>query len=85
VDVEVLTVFLLNKGMPTVRAKEHNRLGIGLILDEPQGADFAYKLAAASGIVVEVYMGSTATWTYGISRNRILAAGFYRFKLLAVL
>jgi hypothetical protein len=71
--------------MPTVRAKQHNGFGIGLILDEPQIADLAYKLAAAASIVIEVYMRSTTTWTYGIIRNRILTSGFHRFKLLAVL
>ena len=85
VDVEVLTVFLLDKNVAAVRADKSTDFEIGLILIEPEFTDLANQLTASAGVVVNIFMRCSATMTHNIIRNGVDTTRFDRFKIFAVL
>jgi len=84
VNVEVFAFLLFHKDSAAIRAYQGPDFEIFLILVEPKPADLAQKLTTAAGIVIEVYMRSTAAMADNIMGNRVFTAGFDRFEFLAV-
>jgi hypothetical protein len=84
VDIEMLAVFLLNKGMTTVGTKQGYGLHIGFPFDKPVATDFAKQLATTTCIVVKVSMRGSTTGTHTIWRDRIFPTGIDGLEVLAM-
>ena len=84
VDVEVLTVFLLDKNMAAVWADKSTNFEIGLVFVEPGFADLANQLTASTGVVVNIFMRCAATMAHNIFRNGVATTRFDRLKIFAV-
>lgn len=85
VDVEMLTVFLLDKDAPAIRAYKRTDFEVCFILIESESADFTQELAASSGIVVDICMRGATTLADSIRRDRVVSSWIHGFEILSVL
>jgi predicted HTH transcriptional regulator len=74
VNVKVFALLLLDKDSAAIRAYQSPDFEIFLILVKPKPADLAQELTTAAGIIIEVYMRSTAAMADNIMRNRVFTA-----------
>lgn len=86
VDPEVLTVFVWLQGMTTVGTLELKGRSYFLASDKGLSTDLAFKLTTATGVIVDVFMGSPTKRAYGIFRNSagltlLGSDGFYSFAI----
>jgi len=84
VNVKVFALLLLHKDSAAIRADQGPDFKIFLVLVEPKPAYLAQKLATAAGIVIEVYMRSTATMADNARGYRVFTAGLDGFEFLTV-
>ena len=82
----MLTVFDWLQGMAAVGALEFQGRCYFLTVDKGLAADFAFKLTAPAGVIIDVFMRSTAERTYGIFRDSagLAILSFDRFNCFAV-
>jgi hypothetical protein len=81
-DAEMFPVFNGLKGMAAVWALKFERRKNLFSVYKGLSADLALKLSAAAGVVIDVFIWSTAERTYGICRYGMLLAflGFHRLE-----
>lgn len=85
-DTKMLTVLDRLQGMSAVGTLEFQRGSSLFTIDKCLPTDFAFELSPATGIIVDVLMGSPTERTYGIYRDSagFTFLGFDRFDSLAV-